>query len=162
MELGTIKGGKELGLSSHNKHIWHACISCGKERWVRLNNGIPRFQLCMSCSLSFGVRCDSSNAYFKHGDAKTHNQTKLYMIWAGMKGRCTNPNSSKYERYGERGISVCDKWMKDFRPFKNWALKNGYQEGLSIDRIDNDGNYCPENCQWITLSDNTRKRFVGT
>ena len=70
--------------------------------------------------------------------------------------RCTNPNTNMYYRYGERGITVCKQWFK-FLDFYNWAISNGYKQGLTIDRRDNDGNYCPDNCQWIPLADNIAK-----
>lgn len=81
-----------------------------------------------------------------------------------MKNRCNNPNDKNYCNYGERGIKVCNEWMNDFAVFYNWAVENGYQEGLSIERKDVNGNYCPENCEWITLTaqqfnKRTTKRF---
>lgn len=95
----------------------------------------------------------------KHGDFGT----KLYGVWAAMKRRCYNPNTKFYHDYGGRGITVCDEWQ-EYIPFKEWALANGYEEGLTIDRIDVNENYCPENCRWITQREqcyNTRKtRFV--
>jgi len=73
-----------------------------------------------------------------------------------MKRRCCDPNRNQYERYGGRGIIVCDAWL-DYKTFEKWALENGWQKGLTIDRIDNDGNYEPDNCQFITRSENSKK-----
>ncbi len=74
-----------------------------------------------------------------------------------MKQRCSNPAATKYDRYGGRGITVCDEWREDFQTFYDWAMANGYSDDLTIDRIDNDGDYEPSNCQWITQAENTRK-----
>lgn len=93
-----------------------------------------------------------------HGNYK-HGLTdqKLYAVWYSMKKRC-NPNCSRNEYWTERGISVCEEWH-EFLPFYNWAIKNGYKEGLTFDRIDNNGNYCPENCRFTTWSvQNSNKR----
>lgn len=77
---------------------------------------------------------------------------RLYRIWSSMKRRCNNPHSDKYTYYGGRGISVCEEW-NSFEEFYRWSVENGYNDTLSIDRIDPDGNYEPSNCRWATLKE---------
>ena len=92
----------------------------------------------------------------KHGDRQAGKRNRLYEIWAAMKRRCYGINSFAYKNYGGRGIGVCEKWQ-EYEKFKKWALSCGYKKELTIDRINNNKGYEPENCQWISKSENTRK-----
>lgn len=83
-------------------------------------------------------------------------KSRIYKQWQGIKGRCYNKKNKVYKNYGGRGITVCDEWKNDFKAFYDWAMANGYKEGLQIDRRDNDGNYCPENCRFVTRMVNTQ------
>ena len=95
---------------------------------------------------------------------KTHGlgRTRLCTVWRGIKDRTLNPKNKQYKYYGDRGITICEEWKNDFMTFYEWARSNGYEEnkGLSIDRINNDGNYCPENCRWTTQTIQIRNRRI--
>lgn len=84
--------------------------------------------------------------------------TKLYRIYSGMKNRCNNPSAQAYSDYGGRGIKVCDEWNDSFIPFNEWAIANGYSDELSLDRINNDGNYEPNNCRWVDMHEQATNR----
>lgn len=103
----------------------------------------------------------SSNPNFKDG----RKSTRLYRIYNNMKSRCYNSRFPSYKNYGGRGISICPEWLEDFIVFRDWAIDNGYRDDLSIDRIDNNGDYEPNNCRWVTpyvQSNNTRRNHYIT
>lgn len=96
--------------------------------------------------------------YTKHG----MNRTRLYGIWCNMKSRCRNKNTPAYLRYGERGIAICDEWIEDFRNFLSWALENGYENNLTLDRIDNNKGYFPQNCRWVDMHIQSTNRGINS
>ena len=83
---------------------------------------------------------------------------KLYNVWKNMKSRCYDKNSDRYYTYGARGIKICEEWKNNFRVFAKWAYQNGWKVGLSIERKDHNGNYCPENCTFITMNEQARNK----
>jgi hypothetical protein len=100
-------------------------------------------------------------------NSKTHgfSKTRLYRVWRGMITRCENPNSDYYYSYGGRGIKVCPEWRHDFLSFRKWSLSNGYDENAkfsecTLDRIDNDGDYEPSNCRWVSMKEQSKNRRV--
>ncbi|MBR3208846.1 MAG: hypothetical protein IKF82_01115 [Bacilli bacterium] len=100
--------------------------------------------------------CHRKNRFLKHNKSKT----RLYQIWKHMKERCKNKNDKNYKYYGGKGITICDEWDNDFICFKNWAIKNGYDDNLTIERKNVNLNYCPKNCIWIPLSKQSRNKSI--
>ena len=129
----------------------YKCGFCGNEfkaNTYDINRGNTR-----SCGCYQKRRTSKSNKIHGLGS------TRLYTIWSKLKGRVLNPKDKQYNDYGGRGITICEEWL-DIQNFYDWAMKNEYSDELSIDRIDNDGNYCPNNCRWTTTTIQSRNRRI--
>lgn len=140
----------------NNKTYWLCKCNCGNEKYVRADS--LKDGSIQSCGcLMREVQKSCENKHKTHGLTKT----KLHNVWGSMKRRCYNKNVSRYENYGGKGIKVCDEWQ-EFLPFYEWAIANGYQEGLTIERIDVNGNYEPSNCTWITMEEQAKNKTNTT
>lgn len=129
--------------------MWKCKCKCGTIAVVSgqsLRNGRSGSCGCLNREIHRNLLAQKNRDNVKHGGFGT----RLYRIWCGMKNRCYNPNEPNYKRYGAKGITVCDEWKDNFEAFRKWALNNGYQDDLSIDRKDGKSGYSPDNCRWAT------------
>lgn len=154
-KFGLLTALYRNGKNKEGRYMWRCKCECGNEYDVAtssLTSGNTR-----SCGCLQPKR--ARETHFKHGDSPYGKKaTKLYIVWGGMKNRCTCKSHVEFKNYGQRGISVCSEWASDYVTFRDWALKNGYKEGLQLDRIDNDKGYSPENCRFVTSLENAQNR----
>lgn len=147
--LVVIREIESIKLGKHRKRIVLCKCECGQEVKVRLE--YLRSGHTTSCG------CASVTALINHRRTHGMTGTRLHGIWNGMKGRCYNKNRKSYKDYGEKGVRVCKEWH-DFEPFYLWAINNGYEDHLTIERKDPFGNYEPSNCEWIPKSDQGKNK----
>lgn len=131
---------------------WVCVCDCGNHKVIRMSD--LRSGKTKSCGCLEKENLTKISLKNAHGQTKT----RLHNIWIGMKNRCNNKNNQAYKYYGGRGISVCDEWNRSYQTFHIWAINNGYNKNLTIDRIDVDGNYQPNNCKWSTRKEQSRNR----
>lgn len=155
-QLTVVRRGKTIKRNNGGTIPYWVCIcDCGKQ--VEIVGGDLKSGRTQSCG------CYQREAARKYHTKHNMCGTRLHGIWLDMKRRCRNNKRPCYGRYGGRGITICDEW-NEFIPFKNWALLNGYADNLTIDRIDNDGDYEPDNCRWVTMeiqaNNNSKNRIL--
>lgn len=146
MKYGKLTA-KSFAFVKNNKTYWNFLCECGKEITCRVDevfSGKRRRESC-GCTHKFNI---------KHGMSKH----KLMRTLADIKQRCLNPNCKAYSRYGAKNINICDEWKNNSNSFFEWSINNGYQENLTIDRINNNLGYTPENCRWVDKSTQSANR----
>lgn len=156
-DLTNCKFGKLKVIKYTGNSYWLCECACGKTKKIRADHLLKKE--IISCG------CYNREKTSRVNSIHCMTNTKIYNVWSNMKRRCQNKKSEKFKIYGERGIKVWDEWKNDFLTFYKWSIENGYKEGLTIDRIDTNGNYEPSNCRWVdmkTQQNNRRNNHLVT
>lgn len=154
-KFGRLTAIEIAGTSKQHVAVWRCICDCGNEKLVErycLTQGRVRSCGCLPRELN-----KTGNNRRVHGMCGT----RIYRIWKQMKTRCSNPNTDDWKDYGGRGITVCEEWQDNFQAFYEWAMANGYQDDLTIDRIDYDKGYSPDNCKWADITTQANNRHTN-
>ena len=137
--------------------MWLCKCDCGNYKVIRSGN-LKKGSSTRSCGCYKRECLEKRKVSYVHGMSKT----RIYREWQGMKCRCYTKSNTSYKNYGGRGIEVCEDWLNDFAAFYEWAISNGYSDDLTLDRIDVNGNYEPDNCRWVSMiiQDNNKRNNV--
>ena len=143
-KYGRLTIQEYAGKAKNGSTLVKCICDCGTEKIVRLCSlKKGEIKSCGCFAKELLIKRNKTVKYTTHGQSRT----RLYTIWCDMKQRCLNKNQKVFKHYGERKISICDEWKNNFNSFYDWAIRNGYADNLTIDRIDVDGNYEPSNCR---------------
>lgn len=153
--FGRVVAMQYKGRAKGYQSLWSARCDCGSEFITtagRLKSGHTQSCGCLQKERTSETK--TIHGFYRDASGK---RSRLNRVWSAMKERCQNPNNKSFSNYGGRGITVCDEWQT-FEPFHTWAMAAGYREGLTIDRIDNDKSYSPDNCRWTTTTIQSRNK----
>lgn len=155
LKFGKLTVIKKVGRDKKYNTLWLCKCECGNEKIV------ARDKLVVGNTKSCG--CAKSKFFTNLNKKHGLSHSRLWRVWCNIKKRCYYKNHKAYKEYGERGITVCEEWLNDFQAFHDWAMANGYNENApkgqcTIDRINNNGNYEPNNCKWVSMKEQARNK----